>query len=241
MPILAVDAGNTRIKWGLWEDRGFIAQGAVLALRVSELGDALHGLARADRAIGCAVAAASVRAQIEQALSPCGLAPQWIVSRDRQCGVVSRYTQPEQLGADRWAALIGARARHPGACVVADVGTAVTIDALTAAGEFLGGLILPGPDLMAQALASGTAGLPRQSGRLEPFPTSTASGIFSGAVQAICGVIERIERALTARGETAPQIILTGGGGELVASALARPVTLAPNLVLEGLIAIARS
>jgi type III pantothenate kinase len=241
MPILALDAGNTRIKWGLWQDRGFIAQGAVPTARADELADALHMLARADRAIGCAVAAVSVRERIERALAPWGLAPQWIVSRERQCGVVSRYARPEQLGADRWAALIGARARVTGACVVADIGTAVTIDALTADGEFLGGLILPGPELMAQALAGGTAGLPRQEGRLEAFPTSTASAIFSGAVEAICGAIERIERALAARDRTAPSLIVTGGGSELVASTLARPLTLAPNLVLEGLIAIARS
>jgi type III pantothenate kinase len=241
VPILALDAGNTRIKWGLWQDRGFIAQGAVPTARADELADALHMLARADRAIGCAVAGAAIRARIEQALAAWRLVPEWIVSRERQCGVVSRYARPEQLGADRWAALIGARARHAGACVVADVGTAVTIDALTADGEFLGGLILPGLELMAQALASGTAGLPHQPGRLETFPTGTAGAIFSGAIQGICGAIERIERALAARDQTAPSIIVTGGGGELVASTLARPVTLAPNLVLEGLVAIARS
>ena len=71
----------------------------------------------------------------------------------------------------------------------------MTIDALTADGEFLGGLILPGPELMAEALATGTAGLPRQPGQFEVFPTSTANAIFSGALQAVCGAIERIERS----------------------------------------------
>jgi type III pantothenate kinase len=242
MPILAIDAGNTRIKWGLWEDRGFIAQGALLTARAGELADALHMLARPDRVVGCSVADSQVRSQIDQALAAWGARPQWIVGRRTQCGVVSRYAEPEQLGADRWAALIGARVRHSGdAVVVVNVGTAVTIDALSAEGEFLGGLILPGPELMAEVLATGTAGLPRQQGRFELFPTSTANAIFSGSLQAVCGAIERIERALAVAGPAEPQIVMSGGSGDLVASQLGRPVTLAPNLVLEGLIAVARS
>jgi type III pantothenate kinase len=135
--------------------------------------------------------------------------------------------------------LIGARVRHAGACVVVNVGTAVTIDALTPAGEFLGGLILPGPELMADALATGTAGLPRRPGEFEVFPTSTANAIFSGALQAVCGAIERTGRGLVAAGHPEPQIVMSGGSGDLVASRLDRPVMLAPNLVLEGLVAIA--
>jgi type III pantothenate kinase len=241
MPILAIDAGNTRIKWGLWADRGFIAQGSILTARAGELADALHMLARPQRAIGCSVTSAEVRAQIEQALAPWSVVPEWVVSRREQCGVLSRYAVPEQLGADRWAALIGARGRHADACVVVNAGTAVTIDALTPAGEFLGGLILPGPELMAQALATGTAGLPRQAGEFEAFPTSTANAIFTGALQAACGAIERVERGLAAAGHPEPQIVVSGGSGDLVAARLGRAVTLAPALVLEGLVAMART
>jgi pantothenate kinase type III len=57
----------------------------------------------------------------------------------------------------------------------------------------------------------------------------------------VCGAIERIERALAAAGQAQPHIVMSGGSGDLVASRLGRPVTLAPNLVLEGLIAVARS
>ena len=125
--------------------------------------------------------------------------------------------------------------------MVVNVGTAVTIDALTAAGEFLGGLILPGPELMAEALATGTAGLPRQPGQFEVFPTSTANAIFSGALHAVCGAIERIGRSLISAGHAEPAIVISGGSGDVVAAQLGRPVTLAPNLVLEGLVAIARA
>ena len=117
MPILAIDAGNTRIKWGLWEDRGFIAQGSMLTARAGELADALHMLARPQRSIGCSVAGAQVRAQIEQALAPWGGGPEWVVSRREQCGVVSRYADTRTArrrslgGADRCACAARRRLR----------------------------------------------------------------------------------------------------------------------------------
>ena len=239
--ILAIDAGNTRIKWGLWQDRGFVAQGSVLTARAADLADALHMLPRPQQAVGSSVAGDHAKAQIEQALAPWGIAVRWIRSRASECGVVSGYAEPGQLGSDRWAALVGAHARRDGACVVANIGTAVTIDALTADGRFLGGLILPGLDLMAQALAQGTAGLPQQPGRFELFPTGTADAIHSGALQAACGAIERMQQAMIDAGHGQPQILLSGGGAHLIAPLLRRPAALAPSLVLEGLIEIARA
>jgi type III pantothenate kinase len=239
--ILAIDAGNTRIKWGLWQDRGFVAQGSVLTARAAALADALHMLPRPQRAIGSSVAGEGAKAQVEQALAPWGVGVRWIRSQPSECGVTSGYVEPGQLGSDRWAALVGAHARRDGACVVANIGTAVTVDALTADGRFLGGLILPGPDLMAQSLAQGTAGLPQQPGRFEVFPTGTANAIHTGALQAVCGAIERMEQSMTAAGHGQPHVLLSGGGAHLVAPLLRRPPALAPSLVLEGLIEIARA
>jgi type III pantothenate kinase len=239
--ILAIDAGNTRIKWGLWQDRAFVAQGSVLTANAGELADALRRLPRPQRAIGSNVADDRTQAQIEQTLAPWQLAVRWIRSQAAECGVVSGYAEPAQLGSDRWAALVGAHARRNGACVVANIGTAATVDALDAEGRFLGGLILPGPDLMARALAQGTAGLPQQPGRFAPFPTGTADAIHSGALQAICGAIERIEQAMIDAGHARPQILLSGGAAHLIAPLLHRQAALAPSLVLEGLIEIARA
>jgi type III pantothenate kinase len=239
--ILAIDAGNTRIKWGLWEDRGFVAQGAVLTARAQELASALHTLALPAQAVGSNVAGAAVQAQIDNALAPSGVRPEWIRSRSTQCGVASSYSDPAQLGTDRWAALVGAHARFAEPCLVINVGTAVTVDALTAGGRFLGGLILPGFDLMAGALSAGTARLPLQPGRFELFPTSTANAIFSGEIQAVCGAIQRMERALAAADRSPVRIVLSGGGAQSVAEHLGCPLTLVPDLVLEGLIVIARA
>src|SRR5262249_10876257 len=120
------------------------------------------------------------------------------------------------------------------------IGTAVTIDALAQDGQFLGGLILPGLDLMAEALATGTAGLTRGPGAIALFPRTTADAIASGAVQSICGAIERMERALAQR-LAEPQILLTGGGAAVICSYLGRSAQVVPNLVLDGLRIAARS
>jgi type III pantothenate kinase len=238
--ILAIDAGNTRIKWGLWEDRGFVAQGSILTPRASELPDALHMLPRAASVIGSNVAGAGVRAAVEAALAPWHLPVHWIVSMAAQCGVTSRYETPAQLGTDRWAALIGARARCSEPCVVVNAGTAVTVDALSAQGVFLGGLILPGLELMARSLASGTADLPLQPGRFQPFPVNSVDAIRSGALQAIAGAVDRMSQNLLAAQQPQPQLVLSGGAADAIAPVLARPYILAPALVLEGLVAIAQ-
>jgi type III pantothenate kinase len=239
--ILAIDAGNTRIKWGLWEDRGFVAQGSILTAHAASLPDALHMLPRPGAAIGSNVAGGTVRAGIEGALAPWSLPVRWIASLAAQCGVTSRYESPAQLGTDRWAALIGARARTDRACLVVNAGTAVTIDALDARGIFHGGLILPGLELMARSLAAGTADLPLHPGRFGAFPVNSVDAIRSGALQAVAGAVERMAGNMVAAQHGEPQLILSGGAGEVIGPILGRPYTLAPALVLEGLVEIARA
>lgn len=238
--ILALDAGNSRIKWGIWRDRGFIAQGAIATRDAAGLFDVLHVHAQPQVLIGSNVAGPSVAADIERALQPWHQRVRWIESRAAQCGVTSHYAAPDKLGSDRWAALIGAHRRGGGASVVVDAGTAVTVDALTAQGDFLGGLIVPGIALMAQALARGTAGLPLESGAYEDFPSNTANAIHSGAVQAIAGAIERVAHALQGRAQSPVQVLLCGGAAPALAPRLSLPTVHAPALVLEGLVEIAR-
>jgi type III pantothenate kinase len=239
--ILAIDAGNTRIKWGLWEDHGFTAQGSLPTARAADLPGALSELPRPAAAIGSNVAGPAARARIEQALAPWRVQPRWIESAAAQCGVVNRYARPAQLGTDRWAALIGARARCAQACVVVNVGTAVTIDALTAQGVFEGGLILPGPELMARALSDHTSDLQLETGVFAPFPVNSADAIRSGALQAVAGAIEGMARGMTAAGHGDPQLIVSGGGADSIVPVLGRPLLRVPALVLEGLVVIARA
>ena len=237
MTILAVDAGNSRIKWGLWEG-GWLRQDSVAKNDLSLLAVAWHALGRPQHVIASNVAGARVSEWLDAWVRSQGLAVRWVTSQPEQYGVSNGYLEPAQLGADRWAALVAARHLVGGAALAVNAGTAVTIDALTQQGEFLGGLIVPGLDLMAAALARGTAGLPHAAGAITPFPRTTADAIASGAMQSVCGAIERMERALAERGSK-PQILLSGGAAQAIRDHLGRPACLVPNLVLEGLRIIA--
>ncbi len=237
MRILAVDAGNSRIKWGLW-DASWLRQDSVARNDAPLLADTWQALDRPRQLIASNVAGVQVSEWLNAWARSQGLAVRWVTSRSEQCGVRNGYLEPAQLGADRWAALIAARHLTAGPALAVNAGTAVTIDALTQEGEFLGGLIVPGLDLMASALARGTAELPRVAGSITLFPETTADAIASGAMQAVCGAIERMERALAERGSE-PQIILSGGAAQLIRTHLGRPAHLVPNLVLEGLRMIA--
>lgn len=238
MHVLAIDAGNSRIKWGVWNAR-WLSQDFVPTADAGQLASAWGKLPSPLRVIACSVAGPQVRAWIDRWAQDAGVDVYWASSRAEQCGVRNRYDEPTQLGADRWVCAIAARHLVSGAAIAVHAGTAVTVNALSAEGDFLGGLILPGLDLMAESLARGTAGLPRVAGEYATFPRNTADAIASGAIQAVCGAIERTERALAALGAT-PQILLGGGAGELIQRHLQRPAQLTPNLVLEGLRIIAQ-
>ncbi|MEW6314113.1 MAG: type III pantothenate kinase [Pseudomonadota bacterium] len=237
--ILAIDAGNSRIKWGLHEGGGWRARHVLPTEDAAQLAAAWRQIP-VPRAVAIAnVAGASVRAALLAAMPHWNAQVIWATSRAGQCGVRNGYADPAQLGCDRWAALIAARALHDGDCLVVSAGTAMTVDALTRDGEFLGGVIVPGMALMQQALANNTAALQVRDGHFQEMPDNTADAIHSGAVQALCGAIERMAAAMAARG-LAPLCLLSGGAAQDLVPRLNLPHQLVDNLVLEGLVEIAK-
>jgi type III pantothenate kinase len=238
--ILAVDAGNSRIKWALHDRSAFVHEGWVARADLGLLEPAWAHLPAADAIVVANVAGDAVRAGLQKLFARCKAEPIWVAATGAQCGVVSRYDDPSQLGADRWAALIGARQLVSGSCLVVNSGTAMTVDALSAPGEFLGGIIVPGFDLMHEALASNTAGLSSERGSFASFPRSTRDAITSGAVQALCGAVERVRAAMVADGHGEPALLIGGGAAEVVAQRLGIPVRIADKLVLQGLVRIAQ-
>ena len=227
--ILCLDAGNTRLKYGLGDGSGWRLQGALDYKAFADLPAKLPE--KPTRIFACNVAGEEVRLHIEALAAGLGLPLAWLTSAFAACGVSNGYDNPRQLGADRWAALIAARALHDGAAVVVMAGTATTIDALDAKGLFRGGLILPGLALMRAALASNTADLPHAAGRYQPQPTNTDDAIVSGAIHATLGAIERMHGTL---GDAA-LCLLSGGAAEDLAPHMSVPCRLIDNLVLEGL------
>jgi type III pantothenate kinase len=240
--LLAIDAGNTRIKWGVRAGEGWGATGSIGTAQSAALFDALHSHLPVDAAIVSNVAGPQVLANIEAACRRGGVELRVIRAEREELGVTNAYRDPHQLGADRWAALIAAhREGAPGHKLVVNAGTALTVDALGANGEFLGGLIVPGPALMRRSLQRGTADLRLTEGTLEDFPATTPDAITSGAIQACVGAIERLAGAMAARGAPPGRIILSGGAAAEIAASLALPVDFRENLVLDGLALIARN
>lgn len=238
--ILAIDAGNSRIKWG-WFDRGrWEKQGWVPTTEAMTLGSVLAPNAAPEAVVVSNVAGEAVRASIASAVAPYGVVPQWSVSRARQCGIVSGYAEPAQLGSDRWAAMIGAWHLVHGPCVVVNAGTTLTVDAVSGEGVFLGGCIVPGIALMRAALARDTAQLPLEEGKFAYFPDCTADAVMSGAVNALVGAVERMLKYMQQTGEHEPLVVLSGGAAASIAPWINGRVELVDNLVLEGLVCIAR-
>jgi type III pantothenate kinase len=243
--ILVVDVGNSRMKWALYDPRGWLVQGALPNADIGTL--ALRdwqNLPRPVRAVGVNVAGEAARVRVEGQLTRWRLPMEWMHGTPAAAGVVNGYARPEQLGPDRWASLVAARRRAlmldgpPPACVVINAGTAVTIDALDADGVFQGGLILPGIRLMTQALADNTAALKVPAGTFAHFPTNTSDAIYSGAVQAVCGAAELLRLKIGHEGRPV-HCFLAGGTAQQVGPYLSGPVEVVDNLVLEGVLLLA--
>ena len=232
--MLCLDAGNSRLKYGLFADGAWLVQGA---LNYTELGQLGARLPRPPQGIIiCNVAGAQVAVELEHFANGMALTPHWFASSASACGVQNGYALPAQLGADRWAALIAARGLHAGNAVVVMSGTATTIDVLDASGQFCGGVILPGLSLMQAALATGTAGLPLATGSFDTLPRNTDDAISSGAIQATLGAIERIAAQTFANSPKADNLCLvSGGAAEVLLPHLKVPSRYIGNLVLDGL------
>ncbi|MFC5299887.1 type III pantothenate kinase [Azospira restricta] len=232
MTIVAIDAGNTRIKWGVRDGGQWLANGALPTADAAALVAVAAGWPRGARIVLCNVAGDAARDAIFGAL-PAGADLRLFVASAECCGVSNGYARPEQLGADRWAALLGARGRCADACLVVCAGTATTIDVLAADGRFRGGVILPGFDLMRASLARNTAQLPFAEGHFRPAPTNTMDAIVSGCLAAQLGAIERMFAAIA--GEPGARCLLTGGAAPRLIHDLNIPAEVAENLVLDGL------
>ncbi len=232
--MIAIDAGNTRIKWGVHDGAAWVAQGALPTGKANRLAALSAGWPAADSVVACNVAGAAVEESISGALAARFAPPRWLRSSAAVCGVRNGYEQPERLGADRWAALIGARARVSSACLVVCAGTATTVDWLDASGGFRGGLILPGVDLMRASLAGNTAQLPLADGGYSCVPRNTMDAIVSGCLYAQIGAIERMFSRLAA--EPGALCLLTGGAAQHLAPHLDIPFEMTENLILDGLV-----
>jgi type III pantothenate kinase len=232
--IVAIDAGNSRIKWGVHDGSAWVDQGNLPTEEATRLTEAAGHWPDGADVVACSVAGPAVEAVIKAAVAASGHRLRWVRSTASACGVRNGYEQPERLGADRWAAMIGARAKTSDACLVVCAGTATTADWLDAAGNFRGGLILPGVRLMCAALARNTAQLPDAEGEYRGEPKNTLDAIVSGCLHAQAGAIERMFAQASVEG--AVLCLMTGGAAYRIAPCLGIPYTTEEMLVLDGLL-----
>lgn len=232
--IVTIDAGNSRIKWGVHDGAAWIAQGALPTEEAARLAEVAPGWPAGADVVACSVAGPAVEAAIEKAAVASGRRLRWVRSEASAHGVRNGYERPERLGADRWAAMIGARAKTPGACLVVCAGTATTVDWLDAGGMFRGGLILPGVRMMCGALARNTAQLPHAEGEYREEPRNTMDAIVSGCLHAQAGAIERMFARASAEGDVL--CLMTGGAAHRIAPCLGIPCRMEETLVLDGLL-----
>lgn len=236
MSLWLVDQGNSRLKLASvpWElvsatPSAFIAGLESIALTAGVFSETLNHAgvtANVDWQAAClrhqkpqamvvaCVAGEPTRALLTEQWRACfGDVPvHWFEASVALGDVRSHYTPPASLGTDRWAALLAARHHYPEqATVVASFGTATTVDALTANGTFLGGMIAPGLSLMRSSLVHGTAALDRPGGSLREFPDNTADALHTGCVLAQFGLVCQMQQRLLAAGERAAAILTTGG------------------------------
>jgi type III pantothenate kinase len=245
---LLIDIGNTRIKWTALEGSRLASQSAAPyagwdAAQLRE--QMLTNLSKPARVFVANVGGASIATLVTSTIeAACGVTPQFVHSSAAAAGVKNAYRNPEQLGVDRWLAMIGAYQLERSASCVVSVGTAMTVDGVDANGQHLGGIIVPGPDLMVASLYRNTSDIASRalSGNegTSLFADNTQAAVHQGVIHSLAATIERTCHDMHARIDKMPALVITGGASGRITSALRVPFRIVPDLVLRGLAEIAR-
>ena len=238
--MLTIDIGNSSIKWAIWQDgQPILAESnAYHKESIQHAFDEIFSGAPKQEKVWVACVASK---DVEQALTQWmqkhwSIEPVFLVSQGEFGGVLNAYPDPSELGADRWAALLGARSLFKTSVCIVDIGTAVTIDLMSAEGTHRGGRIMPGIDMMRESLLHNTIGVNATEGDCPGFAINTADAVSSG-------IMHMLTAALTAAYDSAKErlgedtrIIITGGMAETVIPYLKKiEVFHEPHIVLHGL------
>lgn len=243
---LLLDIGNTRIKWAVQTDRGLDEQQAIAhaGLSIAQLGTQVFApCGQVTQVLVSNVAGPAMAEQVRQAARDCWqLEPQFVIATASTSadGRVLRnaYAEPAKLGSDRWLGMLAAHVLQADAALVVSVGTAMTLDALTADGRHLGGMIVPGPDLMMSSLMHNTSDIAVRAQQGEQgeafFADNTLGCVYQGAIHAAVALIEAAHAKLSALASPA-RLIMTGGAAPQLQQHLSVPAQWLPDLVLRGL------
>ena len=250
--ILLVDAGNSRIKWASLSGARMDGSGYVRQPAFGDyqgVFDAWHDLPEPRRVVIANVAGEACATALRDWVAENWRCKVEFVTASAQAhGVTNAYEEPARLGVDRWLALIAVRAAYEGPVCVFDCGSALTIDVMTANGQHLGGLIIPGLAMMRRALSQ-DIGAVRQSlqhedeeeapGKVSLLARDTRSAVTGGTLYTLIAVIDRIVRDVTEALSDEPICVIAGGDAEQLLPLLSARYHYEPDLVLKGLAVVA--
>jgi type III pantothenate kinase len=245
--IMVLDIGNTTIALGVFQARKLLANWKIKSDRektADEYGLILSSLLGQEKLGGQKIKGAIISSVvppltpvIQQAVERFFKVKPLLVGSGLKTGLPILYENPAEVGSDRIVAACAAYEKYGGPCLVVDFGTATTFDAISAAGEYLGGSIAPGIQISAEALYLRTARLPRIEIKKPrtAIGRNTVASMQSGLYFGYIGLVNQIIAEMSAEFQSRPMVIATGGQAALIAPEIKAINKVEPNLVLEGL------
>lgn len=241
--LLLADIGNTRLKWASIKGSNFESgkQFTHLQQRVLDIIDShWSGLEKPERVLISCVTETQVKSTIQGWVTQhWDMDAEFIVSQAQGNGVVNAYDKPKVLGSDRWIALVAVHQLYAASACVIDCGTALTLDVITKEGMHLGGLIVPGLDMMRRGLTNSTSDIKLVQGKWSTYHSllgrDTEACVHNGCLQAAVGFIECTLTQMEQELDTVLQCVITGGNTESIMPLLSHPYHFEPDLVLKGL------
>lgn len=245
--LLVIDAGNTNTSLGVYQNAELVAHWRLTTARnrtIDEYGvhsRNLFELAGLDFKAINAIAIASVVPPLNYTLKRMAevyfhLTPLF-VDNTTDLGLRILYEPATDVGADRLVDAVAAKHKYGAPCIIVDFGTATTFNAITAEGDYLGGVITPGIMISADALFERTAKLPRvdikRPGKV--IGSSTVSAMQSGLYHGYVGLVDGVLRKMLNEMGGSPRVIATGGLASLIATGSELIELVDDTLTLEGL------
>ena len=245
--LLAVDVGNTQTVLGVFEASRLVEHWRV-ATEAERTGDELGALVARllelrdlgfEEVTGVCLSTTVpplARAYTEFA-GRYAEAPLLVVGPGTKTGIPVRYDDPREVGPDRVVNAVAARERYGAPCIVVDFGTSTNFDAVSAAGEYVGGVVAPGIEVSMEALFARAARLTKVDYHApeRTIGTSTTAALQSGVVYGFAGQVDGIVERMRAELGDGARVVATGGLVDLIAPHSTTIERVDPLLTLEGL------
>jgi type III pantothenate kinase len=240
--LLAIDVGNTQTMFGLFDGEQLTEHWRVATdprRTGDELGVTLSGFLDLEDVSGICLSS-TVPALVhsyEEFAERWAHAPLLVVGPGTRTGISIRYDDPREIGPDRIANAVAASARYGCPCIVVDFGTSTNFDAVSAAGEFVGGVLAPGIEVSMDALFARAARLPKIDFSEPPtvIGKTTIAALQSGLVYGFAGQVDGIVERIRGELGDGARVIATGGLANLIAPHARTVERVDPFLTLEGL------